>query len=79
MSWHENAARDPSVGPILVIGRAVGRASGYSALELEYAGLSVKDAERLRLAIDRDRRTMVGSNVMQLRMLVARHAHAEPA
>ncbi len=79
MSWHENAARDPSVGPILLVGRAVGRASGYSPLEIEYAGLSVKDAERLGLPLDQDRRAMVGSNVMQLRMLIVRRVRVEPA
>jgi ribosomal protein L13E len=69
MSWYENAARDPSVGPIVPQGKAVVRASGYSLVELQRAGLTVADAERLRIPIDRKRQCMIGANVMQLRLL----------
>jgi ribosomal protein L13E len=66
MSWHDNAARDPSVGPIVPRGKTVMRASGYSLLELERAGLTEADAERLGIPVEWERSSMVGSNVMQL-------------
>ncbi len=66
MSWYENAARDPSVGPIVPVGKTVARARGYSLLELERAGLTNADVERLRIDIDPERDLMIGANVLQL-------------
>jgi ribosomal protein L13E len=66
MSWYENAARDPTVGPIVPVGKTVARARGYSPLELERAGLTNADAERHGIAIDPERKSMIGANVMQL-------------
>jgi ribosomal protein L13E len=70
VSWHDNAARDPSIGPITLVGRSVARARGYSMLELERAGITEAQARELGLAIDRERKSMVGSNVLQLRTLL---------
>jgi ribosomal protein L13E len=70
MSWYETAARDPAIGPIVPRGKSVVRAPGYSPLELERAGLSVPDAERLGIPVEVERRSMIGANVMQLRRLV---------
>ena len=58
------------VGPITLAGKSIVLAKGYSPLELERAGLTEEDAHRLGLAVDPDRKTMVGSNVMQLRGLM---------
>lgn len=69
MTWHANAARDPTVGPLLVQGREVARASGYSLLELERAGLSVAAARALGIPVDSGRNSSIGANVMQLRLL----------
>jgi len=66
MSWYENAARDPSVGPIVPVGKTVARAQGYSLLELERAGLTNVDVERLGIVTDPERKSMIGANVMQL-------------
>jgi ribosomal protein L13E len=66
MSWYENAARDPSIGPIVPVGRTVARARGYSLLELKRAGLTSADARRLGIDIDPERDSMIGANVMQL-------------
>jgi ribosomal protein L13E len=66
MSWYENAARDPTVGPIVPHGKSVVRARGYSPLELQRAGLTNADVERLGIAVDSDRKSMIGANVMQL-------------
>jgi ribosomal protein L13E len=71
MTWYENAARDPSIGPIVPYGKTVVRAPGYSLLELERAGLSAADAERLGIPVETERNSLVGANVMQL-MLRAR-------
>jgi ribosomal protein L13E len=71
MTWYENAARDPSIGPIVPHGKTVVRARGYSLLELERAGLSAADAERLGIPVETERNSLVGANVMQL-MLRAR-------
>jgi len=70
MSWHQGAARDPAIGPVTVQGRHVARARGYSLLELERCGLTESDAGRLGIAIDRERSTAIGCNVMQLRHLL---------
>lgn len=69
MSWHRNAARDPSVGPVELMGREVVRATGYSPLELERAGIGLPAALRMRLAIDPKRTSALGCNVMQLRLI----------
>jgi ribosomal protein L13E len=69
MIWYENAARDPAVGPIVPQGKMVVRAPGYSRLELERAGLTQADAERMGIPVDTERRSMIGSNVIQLRLL----------
>jgi ribosomal protein L13E len=45
------------------------RAPGYSRLELERAGLTQADAERMGIPVDTERRSMIGSNVIQLRLL----------
>jgi ribosomal protein L13E len=71
MSWYENAAREPAVGPIVPEGKTVVRAPGYSLLELERAGLTEADAERLGLPVDARRRSMIGANVMQLRCIAS--------
>jgi hypothetical protein len=73
MSWHDNAARDPSVGPVCLTGREVGRAAGYSPLELERAGIDNVLALEMGLPRDPQRCTALGCNVMQLRQLLARH------
>jgi ribosomal protein L13E len=69
MSWYENAAREPTIGPIVPQGKTVVRAPGYSLLELERAGLTEADAARLGIPLDGKRRSMIGANVMQLRLL----------
>jgi ribosomal protein L13E len=71
VSWYDNAARDPAIGPIVPHGKTVARAPGYSLLELARAGLTEADAERLGIPVESGRNSMVGANVMQL-MLRAR-------
>lgn len=71
MTWHANAARDPAVGPLLVQGREVARAAGYSRLELRRAGLSEAQAQALGIPLDPRRNSSIGANVMQLRLLMA--------
>jgi len=71
MSWHRNAARDPSIGPVDLMGREVARAKGYSPLELERVGIDAPTARRLGLPVDPARTTSIGCNVMQLRLLLA--------
>ena len=63
--------QDLMEGPITLAGKSVVRAKGYSLLELERAELTGADAQRLGLAVDAERKTMVGANVMQLRRLKA--------
>ena len=55
--------------PRATSGREVHRAIGYSPLELERAGISEAQAITAGLAIDRKRRSALGSNVMQLQKL----------
>ena len=69
MSWYQNAAQDPSVGPIDTLGKTVVRAAGYSLIELERAGLNEAEVSQLGIAVDRNRLSMVGTNVMQLKRL----------
>jgi ribosomal protein L13E len=70
MTWHANAARDPKIGPLLVQGREVARASGYSRLELQRVGLSEAQARERGIPIDQRRNSSIGANVMQLRLLI---------
>jgi len=66
MNRSENAASDPSVGPIVPHGKTLLRTSGYSLLELERAGLTEADAKRLGIPVETGRNSMIGCNVMQL-------------
>ncbi len=50
-------------------GREVAFAAGYSALELERAGITEEQAIAAGVAIDRSRSSALGSNVMQLQRL----------
>ena len=50
-------------------GREVAFAAGYSLLELERAGVTEEQAIAAGLAIDRERMSALGSNVMQLQKL----------
>lgn len=61
-----------ALGPIDLVGQRATVAAGYSLLELERAGLTLKRAARLGIPIDRARTTAVGVNVMRLRHLTAR-------
>ena len=65
MSRNEHSA----TGPIVPQGKAVVPARGYSPLELARAGLTEQDARRLGVALDAQRTSMIGANVMQLRRL----------
>ena len=69
MNGYDNAARDPSIGPIVPRGKTVVRAPGYSLLELQRAGMTAADAEHLGIPVDTNRSSMIGANVMQLRLL----------
>jgi ribosomal protein L13E len=55
--------------PRATSGREVAFAAGYSALELERAGITEEQAIAAGLAIDRTRMSALGSNVMQLHKL----------
>ena len=55
--------------PRATSGREVAFAAGYSALELERAGITEEQAIAAGLAIDRTRSSALGSNVMQLQQL----------
>jgi len=55
--------------PRVTTGREVAFAAGYSLLELERAGISEAQASAVGLAIDRERLSALGSNVMQLQKL----------
>jgi ribosomal protein L13E len=50
-------------------GREVAFAAGYSLLELERAGISEEQGRAMGLAIDHERLSALGSNVMQLQKL----------
>ena len=71
MRRYDEAAVDPAVGPITLVGKTIIRARGYSPLELERAGLTRADAARLGVPVDPTRRSMVGTNVLQLKRLAA--------
>ena len=55
--------------PTAISGREVAFAAGYSLLELERAGITKAQASAAGLAIDRERSSALGSNVMQLEKL----------
>ena len=55
--------------PRATSGREVAFAAGYSLLELERAGVTEEQAIAAGVAIDRDRMSALGSNVMQLQKL----------
>jgi ribosomal protein L13E len=55
--------------PRTISGRDVAFTEGYSLLELDRAGISEAQAEAAGLAIDRERMSALGSNVMQLERL----------
>lgn len=55
--------------PRATSGREVAFAAGYSLLELERAGITEEQARATGLAIDRERLSALGSNVMQLQKL----------
>ncbi len=67
-----NARVKHAAGPIVVRGRDVLRAQGYSLAELERAGLTAHDAARLGVPLDRARTTHLGCNVIELNALVTR-------
>ena len=71
MSRYDDAARSPTAGPILPDRKTLVRARGYSLLELERAGLTEADAERLGIPVDPGRRSMIGANAMQLRRIAS--------
>jgi ribosomal protein L13E len=60
------ARTDVRLQPTAISGREVAFAEGYSLLELERAGITEEQALAAGLTIDRDRRSSIGSNVMQL-------------
>lgn len=55
--------------PRAISGREAAWATGYGLLELERAGLSEEQATAAGLAIDRQRDSAVGANVIQLERL----------
>jgi ribosomal protein L13E len=55
--------------PKSISGREVAFAAGYSLLELERAGVTEEQAAAAGLAIDRERISALGSNVIQLEQL----------
>jgi ribosomal protein L13E len=63
------ARTDVRLKPRAISGREVAFAEGYSVLELERAGISEEQACAAGLTIDRERRSSLGSNVMQLERL----------
>ena len=71
MSRNDDTQGTLRVSPITLAGKSILPAKGYSPTELERAGVTEEDAQRLDLAVDRDRKTMVGANVMQLRRLIS--------
>ena len=71
MSRQDDARGELCAGPVTLAGRSIVPATGYSRLELERAGLTEEYAGRLGLVVDAERKTMVGSNVMQLRRRVS--------
>jgi ribosomal protein L13E len=65
--WFDRAT--VRLAPRATAGRELAFAAGYSLLELERAGITEQQAIATGLAIDRERLSALGSNVMQLRKL----------
>ena len=63
---YRDAISNAPTGPVVVRGLRLVRATGYSLIELERAGLTAGDASRLGLPVDRTRLTLLGCNVLQL-------------
>lgn len=61
----------PRLEPRAVSGREVAFVDGYSLLELERAGLTEDQALAAGLAIDRERTSSLGCNVLQLEKLLS--------
>jgi ribosomal protein L13E len=57
------------LSPQATFGREVPYVASYSLLELERAGLTTEQAIAAGLAIDRERNSALGSNVIQLEKL----------
>ena len=68
-----NADELLALGPIDLVGRKaeVTLAKGYSALELERAGLTLAQARELGIPVDPARTSGVGANVLRLRRQLA--------
>jgi ribosomal protein L13E len=62
-----------ALGPIDLVGRKAEAtlAKGYSSLELERAGLTIRRARELGLPVDPERTSGVGANVLRLRRQLA--------
>jgi ribosomal protein L13E len=60
---------DIRLEPRAISGREVAFTGGYSLLEIERAGLTEEQALAAGLPVDRERRSSLGSNVMQLETL----------
>ena len=76
MSWFDRtrkqktASHPAPLAPLESAGRETRPAAGFSLLELERAGLSEEQAELRGLVIDRNRRSALGMNVVQLKRLL---------
>ena len=68
-----NAEALSALGPIDLVGRRAQAilAAGYSALELERAGLTVDKAREFGIPIDLERTSGIGANVLRLRRQLA--------
>ncbi len=66
---HWFSRTDVRLKPRAISGREVAFTDGYSLLELERAGLTEDQAMAAGLTVDRERRSSLGSNVMQLEKL----------
>lgn len=66
------------LAPQATLGREVPYVASYSLLELERAGLTVEQAIAAGVAIDRNRNSALGSNVIQLEKLRRAHGWKRP-
>jgi ribosomal protein L13E len=73
MKRKTDAAKLLTVGPIDLVGHGAEPvlARGYSALELERAGLTAEKARELGIPVDAARCSGVGANVLRLRRQLA--------